>query len=120
MSRADNGEWIYRPLEEVQAKANAGEVAAMAELGRRLDEGVDGAERDWAAARVWYEKAAAKGNGPPGARLEVGAIGRGGEIAIARRLQGHRSRNRSLSLSRSRSLRHEWEEHENDYENEND
>jgi len=69
VSGADDGDWIYRPLDEVQAKADAGEVAAMAELARRLDDGVDGAERDRAAARVWYEKAATKGYAEAAYRL---------------------------------------------------
>jgi hypothetical protein len=51
------------PLAEVRAKAEGGDIQAMVEMAQRFDWGNDGeTAQDFAQARVWYEKAAAKGD----------------------------------------------------------
>lgn len=59
---AQEEEWTVPTVAELRAKAAGGDVQAMVELAQRYDGGVDGAEQDWAEARAWYEKAAAKEN----------------------------------------------------------
>ena len=50
-------------LAELRAKADRGDVRAMVEVAQRYDWGNDGeTEQDFAEARAWYEKAAAKGD----------------------------------------------------------
>ena len=46
-----------KPMEEVKAKAEAGDAESQVELGRRYDEGA-GVEKDHAEAAKWYRKAA--------------------------------------------------------------
>ncbi len=63
MGRAQQDEGTLPTLAELRAKADAGDVQAMAEVAQRYDWGNDGeTEQDHAQARAWYEKAAAKGN----------------------------------------------------------
>lgn len=51
-------------LAELRAKAEGGDVRAMVDVAHRYDWGNDGeAAQDFAEARAWYEKAAAKGDG---------------------------------------------------------
>ncbi len=47
----------------LHAKAEAGDVRAWVELGQRYEWGNQGVEQDYAKAREWYQKAAAKGDG---------------------------------------------------------
>ena len=46
-----------KPIEEVKAKAEAGDAESQVELGRRYDEGA-GVVKDHAEAAKWYRKAA--------------------------------------------------------------
>jgi TPR repeat protein len=46
-----------KPIEEVKAKADAGDVQSQVELGRRYDKG-EGVVKDHAEAAKWYRKAA--------------------------------------------------------------
>lgn len=62
-SRAQAADDAPLSLPALQAKAEAGDVQAWVGLGQRYQWGSIGAEQDYAKARFWYEKAAAKGNG---------------------------------------------------------
>src|SRR6266481_4013983 len=46
-----------RPIEEVKAKAEAGDAESEVELGRRYDKG-EGVAKDYAEAAKWFRKAA--------------------------------------------------------------
>ena len=46
-----------KPIEEVKAKAEAGDAESQVELGRRYDKG-EGVVKDHAEAAKWYRKAA--------------------------------------------------------------
>ena len=51
--------WAARPLAALRAAAEAGDLAAMEELGERFDDGLRGAPKDDAQAVVWWRRAAA-------------------------------------------------------------
>ncbi|MDF3056649.1 MAG: uncharacterized protein K0R17_864 [Rariglobus sp.] len=64
-------------LAALHAKAEAGDVQAWVELGQRYELGEQGLEQDYAKARAWYQKAAAKDNGY--AAFQLAAMARAGD-----------------------------------------
>ncbi|MET0261697.1 MAG: SEL1-like repeat protein [Rariglobus sp.] len=63
-------------LATLQAKAEAGDVQALEELGRRYEWGEHGTKADPTKAREWYRKAVAKGSGE--AAFQLGSMDRSG------------------------------------------
>ena len=79
------------PIEEVKAKADAGDAKSQVEFGRRYDKG-EGVVKDHAEAAKWYRKAAEQnlavasiqfGHVLRTGRPVDGGLGRGLQVALA-------------------------------------
>jgi TPR repeat protein len=68
-----------RPVEEVKAKAKAGDAESQFELGRRFDKG-EGLRRDLVEAVKWYRKAAEQNHA--GAQNNLGFCYANGEGVV--------------------------------------
>jgi TPR repeat protein len=73
-----------QPIEEVKAKAEAGDAESEVELGRRYDNG-EGVVKDHAEAAKWYRKAAEQNYGP--AQNNLGLCYEHGEGVAADRVE---------------------------------